>query len=95
MPHGDDGRRLEVVASVRRRPTLVSTLHGDGSARRRAADEDGVALAAARRTKETRHPELVGPWCQSLSSQVSKSVAVDLRPPGLHTTARKTPNVHI
>ena len=37
--------------------TLVSTLHGDdGSARRRAADEDGVALAAARRAKETRYP---------------------------------------
>ena len=38
--------------------TLVS--HGDGSARRRAADENWVPLAAARRT-ETRHPELVGP----------------------------------
>ena len=28
---------------------------------RGAADEDGVALAASRKAKETRFPELVGP----------------------------------
>ena len=69
-PHGGDGRRLEIVvdglplfggAQLAVDTTLVSTLHGDGSARRRAADEDGVALAAARRAKEIRYPELVGP----------------------------------
>ena len=68
LPRG--GRRLEVVvdglplfggAQLAVDTTLVSALHGDGTARRRAADEDGVVLAVARRTKEARYPELVGP----------------------------------
>ena len=66
-----DGRRLEVVA--KRLPlfgrahlapldtTLVSALHCDGSARRHAADVDGVALSPRRRRKEFTYPELVGP----------------------------------
>ena len=67
---GGDGRRLDFVvdglslfggAQLAMDSTLVSTLHNHGTARRRAADEDGVALAVARTTKETRYPELVGP----------------------------------
>ncbi len=70
LPQGGGGRRLEVVvdglplfggAQLAVDTTLVSALHGDGTARRRAADEDGVVLAVARRTKEARYPELVGP----------------------------------
>ena len=41
--------------------TLVSALRSDGSASRRAADFDGVALEAARRRKARTYPELVGP----------------------------------
>ena len=41
--------------------TIVSTLRGDGSARRGASVEDGVALTAPKRRKERRYPELVGP----------------------------------
>ena len=48
-----DGLHLFGGAQLAVDTTLVSTLHGDGSARRRAADEDGVALAAARKVKET------------------------------------------
>ena len=47
------GRQLAVDA------TFVGALHADGSARPRAANEDGAALAAARRRKERTHPELV------------------------------------
>ena len=70
LPRGGDGRRLEVVvdglplfggAQLAVDTTLVSTLHDHGTVRRRAADEDGVALAVVRRTKEARYPELVGP----------------------------------
>ena len=39
--------------------TLVSVLQGDGSARTGEARRDCVALAAARRAKERRYPELV------------------------------------
>ena len=39
----------------------MSALHADGSARPRSADEDGVALVAARRRKERTYPELVRP----------------------------------
>ena len=48
-----DGLPLFGGAQLAVDTTLVSTLHADGSTRRRAADEDGVALAAARRVKET------------------------------------------
>ena len=64
-----DGRRLEVVADgltlfrgaqLAIDTTMVSPLHRDGSARRRAADVDGAALEAARRRKERTYPELAG-----------------------------------
>ena len=64
-----DARRLEVVADLLPLfggaqlavdTTLVSVLRGDGSARTGAARRDGVTLAAARRAKELRYPELVG-----------------------------------
>ena len=64
-----DGRRLEVVADglslwhgaqLAIDTTLVSPLHSNGSARRRAADHDGAALEVARRRKERTYPELVG-----------------------------------
>ena len=67
---GPAGRRLEVVADglplfggaqLAIDTTLVSALRSDGSARRRAADFDGVALEAARRRKAMTYPELVGP----------------------------------
>ena len=57
---GPDGRRLEVVADgfplfggaqLALDTTLVSALKGDGTARRGAADDDGVALEAARKRK--------------------------------------------
>ena len=41
--------------------TLVSTLNCDGSAHRSTADRDAVVLETARRRKERRYPELVGP----------------------------------
>ena len=65
-----DERRLEVAvdglplfggAQLAIDATIVSTLRGDGSARRGASVEDGVALTAAKRRKERRYPELVGP----------------------------------
>ena len=40
--------------------TLVSPLHRDGTARRRAADHNGVALEHARRRKAATYPELSG-----------------------------------
>ena len=64
-----DGRRLEVVADgltlfrgaqLAIDATMVSPLHRDGSARRRAAAVDGAALEAARRRKERTYPELAG-----------------------------------
>ena len=64
-----DGRRLEVVADgltlfrgaqLAIDTTMVSPLHRDGSARRRAAAVDGAALEAARRRKERTYPELAG-----------------------------------
>ena len=65
-----DARRLEVVvdglplyggAQLAVDTTLVSALHCDGTARRGAANRDGVALAEARRRKERTYPELVQP----------------------------------
>ena len=41
--------------------TLVSALHCDGTARRGAADRDGVALDEAKRYEERTYPELVQP----------------------------------
>ena len=38
----------------------MSALRGDGTARRGAADVDGVALEAARKRKARTYPELVG-----------------------------------
>ena len=65
----NDGRRLEVVVDglplfggnqLAVDTTLVSTLHADGRPRSGAAERDGVALIAARRTKERRYPEFLG-----------------------------------
>ena len=64
-----DGRRIEVIvdglslwhgAQLAVDTTVVSPLHGDGSARRNAATTSGVSLQAARRAKETTYPELSG-----------------------------------
>ena len=66
-PHSSDGRRLEVVAEglclfggcqLALDATVVSTLHGDGTHRRKADVKDGVALKEARRSKEATYPEL-------------------------------------
>ena len=60
-----DGRRIEVIVdglSLARvlllwtPTTLVSPLHGDGTARRHAATMSGVGLKAGRRAKETTNP---------------------------------------
>ena len=56
-----DGLPLFGGAQLAIDATIVSALRGDGSARRGASVEDGVALTAARRRKEHRCPELVGP----------------------------------
>ena len=65
-----DGRRLEVVADglplfggvqLAIDSTWVSLVRADGTARRGAAQHDGVSLATARRRKERTYPELVGP----------------------------------
>ena len=70
---GADGRRLEVVvdglplfggSQLAVDATLVSALHANGQARR-AAQEDGAALITARRRKERRYPELVGPGARA------------------------------
>ena len=70
IPLVGDARRLEVVVDglplfsgrqLAVDATLVGALHADGSARPRAANEDGAALVAARRRKERTYPELVRP----------------------------------
>ena len=67
--NGLDQRRIEVIvdgltlwhgAQLAVDTTLVSPLHGDGSARRNAATTSGVALRDARRAKERTYPELTG-----------------------------------
>ena len=67
--NGLDDRRLEVIADgltlwrgaqLAIDTTLVSPLHSDGTAIRRAAAHDGAALEAARRRKERVYPELSG-----------------------------------
>ena len=68
-PGVEDNRRLEVVADglplfggaqLAIDTTVVSALHADGTARRRAATHDGVATAEARRRKSRTYPELAG-----------------------------------
>ena len=65
-----DNKRLEVVVDglplyggcqLAIDTTLVCTMHCDGSPHQGAAERDGVVLTAARRRKERRYPELVGP----------------------------------
>ena len=65
-----DSRRLEVVvdglplfggSQLAVDTTLVWSLYSDGSPHRGAADTDGVVFPRARRRKELRYPELVGP----------------------------------
>ena len=66
--NGFDQRRIEVIVDGLTLwhgaqlvdTTLVSPLHGDGSARRNAATTSGVALRDARRAKERTYPELTG-----------------------------------
>ena len=69
LPVGD-ARRLEIVvdglplrggAQLAVDTTLVCALHEDGRPRRRAAQQDGVAIEAAERRKISTYPELVGP----------------------------------
>ena len=64
-----DNRRLEVVADglslwngsqLAIDTTLVSPLHRDGRARRKAATRNGAALQCARRRKTITYPELSG-----------------------------------
>ena len=64
-PDALDNRRLEIVADglslgaqLAVDTTLVSVLRRDGSPRPRCANEDGAAVAAARRRKELTYPEL-------------------------------------
>ena len=67
--NGLDQRRIEVIvdfptlwhgAQFAVDTTLVSPLHGDGSARRNAATTSGVGLRDVRRAKERTYPELTG-----------------------------------
>ena len=69
VPIAGDGRRLEVVtdglplfhgAQLALDATMVSALRCDGTPHRRAAEEDGAVLRAARRRKERTCPELTG-----------------------------------
>ena len=70
VPDGTDSRRLEIVvdglplyggSQLAIDTTLVCALHGDGTPHAGAADTDGAVLFRARRRKERRCPELVGP----------------------------------
>ena len=69
--NGLDQRRIEVIEVIvdgltlwhghpAMDTTLVSPLHGDGSARRNAATTSGVALRDACKVKERTYPELTG-----------------------------------
>ena len=69
VPDRADERRLEVVADglplfhgaqIAVDTTLVSVLRRDGTPHPRCANEDGAALAQARRRKELRYRELAG-----------------------------------
>ena len=46
--------------------TLVAPLRRDGRPQPRAAEEDGAAIAVARRRKEARYPEVCRPGPQRL-----------------------------
>ena len=71
VPHGwIDNRKIEVVADglplfhgarLAVDVTIVSSVRGDGSARRQCADLDGAALHQARQKKATTYPELAHP----------------------------------
>ena len=70
VPLAGDARRLEVVVDglplfggrqLAIDATLVSVLHADGNERPRSANEDAVALVAARRRTERTYLELVRP----------------------------------
>ena len=69
-----DLRRLDLVLSGATRlgealccdATLVAPLRRDGRPQPRAAEEDGAAIAVARRRKEARYPELCRPGPQRL-----------------------------
>ena len=56
-----DGLPLFGGAQLAVDTTLVSALRADGLARRRAAQQDGVAAESARQRKVRTYPELVGP----------------------------------
>ena len=60
-----DGLPLFGGAQLAVDTTIVSALRSDGTAIPRAAHTAGVALEAARRRKEGRYPELVGPRARS------------------------------
>ena len=60
-----DGLPLFGGAQLAVDTTVVSALRSDGTAIPRAAHTAGVALEAARRRKEGRYPELVGPRARS------------------------------
>ena len=69
-----DRRRLDLVLYGATRlgealccnATLVAPLRRDGRPQPRAAEEDGAAIAVARRRKEARYPELCRPGPQRL-----------------------------
>ena len=76
---GVDGRRLEVVAEglslfggvqLAIDATLVSALHGDGTARAGSATRQGAALVVARRRKERTYQELAGARLVVLAGEV-------------------------
>ena len=56
-----DGLPLQGRAQLAVDTTLVCALHADGTPRRNAALEDGVALKGAKRKKVRANPELVCP----------------------------------
>ena len=64
-PHVDDARRLGTglffLAQLAVDTTLVSARWTDGSARRFAAQQDGLAAEAARQRNVRTYPGLVGP----------------------------------
>ena len=69
VPIAKDGKRLGVVtdglplfhgAQLALDATMVSLLRSDGTPHRRAAEEGGAVLRAARRRKERTYPELTG-----------------------------------
>ena len=95
-PHVDDGRRLEViadglplfgVAQLAVDTTLVSALRADGLARRRAAQQDGVAAEFARQRKVRTFPELVGPYRRAHLVVLALEVTLVERDASFHHSA--------